>query len=352
MPHSIGGHLIGPGAPVFVIAEIGLNHGGSLERALQLVDAAAEAGASAVKLQTLFADRLVAASCPPPAHVRATSLRSFFAQFELTLDAHRIVVARARAHRLAVMTTPFAEDVIPALDAIGFDAYKIASGDITYDGLIAAAARTRQPLVISTGMSTLAEIRRALRTARNAGNREAAIMHCVSAYPAPAESQNLRAIATLREAFGLATGLSDHGSGLVSAVAAVTLGACLYERHLVLEGDNDAIDRPVSSTPAELATIVQGMAHARLALGSGVKACQPAEAVNVTASRRGLYAARALAVGDVLTSDDIVALRPANQLAPAQAAGLVGTVVDRTLAAGDPFLASDLDVRAAFRSIA
>lgn len=342
MLRKIGTRSVGADAPVFVIAEIGLNHGGSLERALALVDAAASAGASAVKLQTLFADRLVARACPAPLHVQATSLREFFAQFELTIDAHRAVVTRARAHGLAVMTTPFAEDVIPALETIGFDAYKIASGDLTYDGLIATAAATGRPLVMSTGMSTLPEIGHALQVAADAGGREVAVLHCVSAYPTPPASQNLRAIETMRDAFGLPVGLSDHGSGLASAVIAATLGACIFERHLVLEGDDDAIDRAVSSTPTELRAIVAAMAETRLAVGSGVKVCQPAEAGNVAASRRGLYAVRDLRIGDVIGAADVIALRPATTIAPSQVGDLVGSVLARDIAAGEPFQSGDL----------
>src|SRR5688572_15932174 len=154
---EIAGCAIGTHAPVFAIAEIGLNHGGELEQALRMVDAAAQAGASAIKLQTLFADRLVAGSCPPPAHVSVSSLREFFAAFELDADAHRAIVRRARAHGLAVLSTPFSEDVVPMLDALGIDAFKIASGDLTYDGLIVAAVKTGKPVIISTGMSTLEE---------------------------------------------------------------------------------------------------------------------------------------------------------------------------------------------------
>jgi sialic acid synthase SpsE len=342
MLRRIRGHVVGAGTPVFVIAEIGLNHGGSLDKALELVDAAAWAGASAIKLQTLFADRLVASSCPAPAHVEAASLRDFLAQFELNLAAHRVIVAHAREHGLAVMTTPFAEDVIPALDRITFDAYKIASGDVTYDGLITAAARTGQPLVISTGMSSIAEVGHALDVAARAGCGQTAVLHCVSAYPAPPAAQNLRAIQTLSDAFGLPTGLSDHGSGLTSAIASVALGACLYERHLVLENDTDAIDRAVSSTPSELRAIVLAMEQARLAMGSGVKVCQPAEAVNVTASRRGLYATRTIRAGERVTARDVAVLRPMNEVAPSQVPHLLGTVMERDIEAGEPFMASDL----------
>jgi sialic acid synthase SpsE len=343
MLREIGGRRVGPDAPVFVIAEIGLNHGGSLDSALALVDAAAKAGASAVKLQTLYADRLVAAACPAPAHVRASSLREFFAAFELDLDAHQEIVARARRHGLAVMTTPFAEDVIPALAEIGFDAYKIASGDITYLGLIRQVASIGRPVVISSGMSDLADVEAALGAARAAGGNGLAVLHCVSAYPVPSGAENLRAISTLGDAFHLPVGLSDHGGGLVSAVAAVTLGACIYERHLVLEGDTTAIDAAVSSTPGELAAIIRAMEQARRALGSGVKVCQLAEAINVTASRRGLYARRAMRAGEQVSREDVIALRPATRVAPSRIGALVGATLRRDVTAGAPFDVGDLE---------
>lgn len=343
MLREIGGRRIGRDAPVFVIAEIGLNHGGSVARALELVDAAAQAGASAIKLQTLYADRLVAAACPAPAHVRAASLREFFATFELDLDAHKQVAARARRHGMAVMTTPFAEDVVPALAEIGFDAYKIASGDVTYLGLIGKVAATGRPVVISSGMSDLADVSAALHAAREANGRELAVLHCVSAYPVPPGSENLRAIATMADAFEVPVGLSDHGEGLVSAVVAVTLGACIYERHLVLEGDSSAIDAAVSSTPVELAAIVRAMEQTRSALGSGVKVCQAAEAVNVTASRRGLYARRSMRAGELVSKDDVIVLRPATRVAPSRIGALIGSRLMRDVAAGAPFDFGDLD---------
>lgn len=342
MSLEIAGRRIGPSEDVFVVAEIGLNHGGSPSRALDLVDAAAWAGASAVKLQTLQADQLVAADCPPPAHVRARSLSDFFRRFELDRVAHQAVIERARHRGLAVLSTPLAERLVRMLEQVGLDAYKIASGDLTYDGLIEAAARTGKPLIISTGMSSLDEVVRALSVARGAGARHVALLHCVSAYPAPAESQNLRAITTLAEATGVPVGLSDHGSGLVAAVAATTLGACIYERHLVLDDDDDAIDRAVSSTPSELKAIVEAMARTRAALGDGVKRCLPAEEPNVVASRRGLYAARPLRAGQRITAADLIALRPATAIAPSQLGSLVGAIVARDIAAGQPLAPADL----------
>ena len=344
---EIAGRAVGPHVPVFAIAEIGLNHGGDVEQALRLVDAAAEAGASAIKLQTLYADQLVAESCPPPAHVRAASLREFFASFELDTAAHREIVARARAHRLAVLSTPFALAAVPMLEAVGIDAFKIASGDLTYDALIRAVARTGKPMVISTGMATLEEAARALRVAREAGagtgNSGVAILHCVSAYPTPAGSENLRAIETLTRSLGVPVGLSDHSSGgLVSAVAGVALGACLYERHLMLDDGPAAIDAAVSSTPAEFRAIVAAMEQARIALGDGRKRCLPAEAPNVVPSRRGLYARRFMRAGERIAEADVIALRPATALAPADVTRLVGTVLEREVPAGGAFEPGDI----------
>jgi N,N'-diacetyllegionaminate synthase len=322
MLRDIAGRTVGPSARVFVIAEIGLNHGGSVDRALEMVDAAAAAGASAIKLQTLVADELVANSCPAPAHVSATSLREFFASYELDLDAHRAVIARARAHRLAVLSTPFSEGAVA--------------------GLITAAARTGRPVILSPGMSFLPEIIESVAAARAAGADQLAVLHCVSAYPTPAESQNLRAISTLSDTLRMPVGLSDHGTGLHAAIAAVALGACIYERHLVLEQDMTAIDRPVSSTPSELATIIRAMAQTRLALGDGRKVPQLAERPNVIPSRRGLYANRPLQAGTRVEPGDLVALRPASDFSPADLSALLGTTLHADVPAGAPIRADHL----------
>jgi sialic acid synthase SpsE len=339
---EIAGRRVGPGAPVFAIAEIGLNHGGSLDRALAMVDAAAASGASAVKLQTVDADRLVSPHSPAPAHVKVASLRDFFRTFELNWDAHKAVATRARQLGLAVMTTPFFEKAVPVLESLGFDAFKIASGDLTYDGLIAAAAGTGAPLVISTGMADLTETLRAVQLARAAGAGGVGVLHCVSSYPTPVHDENLRAIPTLAAACGVPVGLSDHGRGLPSAVAAVALGADLYERHFVLADDRDAIDLAVSSTPDDFAVIVGAMRDTRAALGDGVKSCRPSEAPNQLPSRRGLYAVRPLAAGHVVRAEDFVALRPGHGLAPSYARDLVGVRLERGMAEGEAFGAADL----------
>ena len=328
----IAGRRIGPGEPLFVIAEIGLNHGGSVDKALALVDAAAAAGASAIKLQTLRAAELVA---PSPT-------REFFARFELDEAAHHAVTARARQHGLAVMSTPLSLSAVDLLEDVGVDAYKIASGDITFLPLIERCAATRKPLVISSGASTLDDVRHAVELAWRGGSTGVAVLHCVSCYPLPAGSENLRAIATMTAALAVPIGLSDHGTDTSAVPVAVALGAALYERHIVLGPDDDAVDAAVSSTPEQLAGVVRVAARAASALGTGAKVCLPAEKHSL-ASRRGLYAARALRAGERVAEDDVIALRPASELMPAQLPLLVGTRLARDVPEGTPFLARDLE---------
>jgi sialic acid synthase SpsE len=342
MLREIGGRRIGAGVPLFVIAEIGLNHGGSLERALAMVDQAAAAGAAAVKLQTIDADRLVAAHCPPPAHVDAASLADFFRRFELTEAAHVAVARRAREHGLAFIATPFSLDAVDMLERVGVDAYKIASGDVTFDALIARCARTGKPLIASTGLSTFTEVSALVDGATAAGCEQLALLHCVSAYPIPAGSENLGAVWTLARTFNLPVGLSDHAPTAAAIPVIIALGASLYERHFVLAGDGDAIDAAVSSTPAALAAIVAVAAETQAALGHGNIVCGPAEAPNLLPSRRALHATRALAAGDVVTEADVVAVRPGVGLPPGRLAELLGTRLARTIGAGAPFMPHDL----------
>jgi N,N'-diacetyllegionaminate synthase len=339
---EIAGRLVGIGHPLFTIAEIGLNHGGSLERAVALVDAAADAGASAVKLQTVIASELVSADAPAPAHVRATSMREFFATFELDEAAHRRLVGRARARGLAVIATPLSESAVDLLNRVGVDAMKIASGDLTWDRLIRRCAATGRPLVMSTGMAALTETRHALASARAAGARHVALMHCVSAYPVPEGSENLRAITTLARSFRVPVGLSDHGADGFALPLAVALGASLYERHIMLTAGDGSIDAGVSSTGAELRCLIRAAARARGALGDGAKSCLPAEAVNRMASRRGLYTTHALPIGHVVSAADVIALRPAAGLDLNRQQHLIGARLERRIESGSPFMEADL----------
>jgi sialic acid synthase SpsE len=342
MSFELRGRRVGPGEPLFVIAEIGLNHGGSRTTAQALIVAAAAAGASAVKIQTLRADTLVAITCPPPAHVEAASLREFFRPFELGERDHEALVADAHRAGLSFMSTPFDEGLVDMLERAGCDAYKIASGDITCRHLLERVARTEKPMVISTGMSNEEDIASALETVRSAGCGPVALMHCVSAYPVPQANQNLRAIASLAARFHVPVGLSDHSTDPSAVALAVALGASLYEKHFMLEGQTDAVDAAVSATPDALAGLIRSAEAAHRALGDGGKRCLPPEAVNLVASRRSLYAARDLRAGDVVAPDDVVALRPASGVDPRSLRRLIGRALTRDVPSGSPFLECDL----------
>jgi sialic acid synthase SpsE len=338
---EIDGRRIAADMPPFVLAEIGLNHGGSVERALALVDAAADSGAHAVKLQTIEAAALVAPSCPAPVHVEAGSLVDFFTTFELGEQAHERLAARARQRGLRLVSTPLSEPSVDLLERLGIDAFKIASGDLTWDGLIARVAATGKPIIMSTGMATLAEVEHALAIARRAGARAIALLHCVSSYPVPPGSENLLAIRTMADRCSVPVGLSDHGGDTFAYPLAVALGASLYERHLVLADDVEAIDRPVSSTPDDLSAAIDAGRRAWTMLGTGRKMCIPAEAPNRTPSRRSLCAARPLAAGTRLSGTDLVALRPATGLPPAHLPQVVGMRLRRPLEQGEA-LTSDV----------
>jgi len=342
---TIGMSTIGGSRPLFTIAEIGLNQGGSMDRAMALVDAAAAAGASAVKLQVLIANELVGPSSVAPAHVQTASLQEFFATFELEEAEYRAVVSRARALGLAVLATPLSLSAVDLLERVGIDAFKIASGDLTWDQLIHRCAATKRPLVISTGMASLSEVAHALAVARMSGAGGIALLHCTSAYPVPPGDENLRAIATLRTSFGVPVGLSDHASDLFAVPLAVAMGASLYERHIVLNAEDGAVDAPVSSTPGEFRALIDNAARAHDALGRGVKVCGKAESANLVASRRSLCAARPLSVGHVVAPGDFIALRPATGLAPVWESALIGTRLRRDLQTGAPFLETDLEAR-------
>jgi sialic acid synthase SpsE len=308
-----------------------------------MVDAAARARVSAVKLQTLDAHLLVAPSCPAPMHVEAASLADFFSRFELDVDAHRLVAARAHQHGLAFLSTPFHEGAVRLLCEVGCDALKIASGDLTHLRLIETAATTGLPLIISTGLSSIDEVALALACARDSGARDVALLHCVSAYPTPRDSANLAAIATLAARLQVPVGLSDHGADALAPALTLALGGSIYERHFVARFEDDAVDRAVSSCAEEFADIVSLAARVQALLGHGRKECLPAEAGNLTASRRGVYACRDLAAGTLLGEADLQMLRPLSEVPAQRWRELLGRRLREPVAAGAAIPATALE---------
>ncbi|MCC7484467.1 MAG: N-acetylneuraminate synthase [Burkholderiales bacterium] len=334
----IARHLVGRGRRCFVIAEAGVNHNGRVELARRMVDAAAAAGADAVKFQTFAADRLAAprarkASYQAKATGREGSQHAMLKALELSAPAHRELQARCRRLGLVFLSTPFDEESADFLEAIGVPAYKLSSGDLTNHPLIAHVAAKGRPLILSTGMATLAEVAAAVAVARR-GRGGLALLQCTSNYPSDPAHANLRVMRTYETRFGVPAGYSDHTPGIAAAIAAVALGAAIIEKHFTLERRLAGPDHASSLEPRELAAMIAGIRVAERALGDGVKAPLAAERPMRAAARKSLHWRRDIAPGARVAARDLVALRPGDGLPPAAIDGLVGRTAVRAARAG------------------
>jgi N-acetylneuraminate synthase/N,N'-diacetyllegionaminate synthase len=326
---TIAGRTIARGQPCFVIAEAGVNHNGDLDLARRLVDAAAAAGADAVKFQTFNATEVAAAGAPKAEYQLETtpvgeSQVEMLRGLELEADAYRTLKARAEKSGLAFLSTPFDRGSVELLDSLGADAFKIASPDLTNFPLLDEVAARSRPVLLSTGLADLGEVEAAVDRLRSGGAIDIVLLHCVSAYPAPPEDANLRAMATMEERLGLGVGYSDHTEGSETALAAVALGAVLLEKHFTLDRSLPGPDQRASMEPEELAALVRAVRRVESALGDGVKRPMPSEESNSAAVRRSLAAADDLPVGVRLTRNMLIALRPATGISPTRVDELVG----------------------------
>lgn len=320
---------------VFVIAEAGVNHNGRLDLALALCDAAKAAGADAVKFQTFRAEDVVTPTAATADYQRtntgATSQFEMIRALELDLEAHARVAAHCAQIGIEFFSTPFSEPAVDELVALRVRRLKLPSGELTNRPLLEHAAATGLPLLVSTGMATLEEVHEALGWIRArwavAGFTtppSLTLLHCTSAYPAPADALNLRAITTLAQATGLPVGYSDHSHGMEAALAAVALGACVIEKHLTLDTALPGPDHRASADPAAFARMVAGIRTVSAMLGDGVKRPQPIEADTRDVARRSIVVVRDLPAGHVLTADDLALRRPGTGLAPALLSALPG----------------------------
>ncbi len=353
----------------WVIAEAGVNHGGSVERALQMIDAAAQAGADAVKFQTFSARRLVSVhAAKAPYQAEATgdeqSQLDMLRALELDHAAHRRLRTRCDERGVEFLSTPFEQDSLRFLvDELGARRLKLGSGELTNAPLLVAAGRTGRPILLSTGMATENEVQAALGAiawgavagtspeapaevpsegafeqafASSAGQellrRDVTLLHCTTAYPTPIRQANLRAITTLRERFGLPVGFSDHTPGTNLALAAVALGARVIEKHFTLDRSLPGPDQAASLTVEELAELVRGVHMVSEALGDGIKAPQPSEAANTPVARKSLVALRPIRAGEPLTPDNLGAKRPGTGRSPFDYWLLLGTPSERDYA--------------------
>ncbi len=341
-PVAIGNLRVGPSSPCLVIAEAGVNHNGKLDMALQLVDAAAEAGADVVKFQTFKSEEVISPAAPKAEYqVRTTGASEtqleMVKKLELPPDAFAVIQRRCRERGILFLSTPFDRSSADLLESLGVVAFKLGSGELTNLPFLRYVAGKGRPLILSTGMSNLEEVATAVQSVYETGNRELILLHCVSNYPADAASVNLRAMKTLEERFGVPTGYSDHTEGIAVPLAAAALGACLVEKHFTLDRNLPGPDHRASLEPAELAAMVRGIRTVEAALGNGIKRAAPEEFSTAAVARRSLTAACDLRAGTRLTEEMIAIRRPGTGLPPSALPQLVGRSLRQDVAAGALF---------------
>lgn len=339
---DIAGRQIGLNQPCFVIAEAGVNHNGSLEMAHQLVDAAAQAGADAVKFQTFKAECLVTVDAPKADYQRQNedtveSSYEMLRRLELSPEAHRSLMADCQRKRTLFLSTPFDEESADLLNDLGVIAFKIPSGEITNLPLLRHISLKGKPLFVSTGMSYLGEVETAVRAIEETGNYDFVLLHCVSSYPADSGDANLKAMHTMAEAFDSLVGYSDHTLGIEVALAAVALGACVIEKHITIDRGLPGPDHQASLEPHEFAELIRGIRKVEASLGHGRKEPVASEENTAAVSRRSLVAARDIQAGTKLTEDMIAIKRPGTGLPPTAQSFVVGRTVRVGVPAGTLF---------------
>lgn len=347
---NVAGRAIGDGAPIFIVAEAGVNHNGDLELARRLVDAAAAASADAVKFQTFRTETLVSRAAPKAAYQRETTgagegQGDMLRRLELGAEEHGLLVQHCAKRGILFFSAPFDEGSADLLETLGVALFKIPSGEITNLPLLRHVAAKRRPIILSTGMSTLEEVERAVVAIREAGNPGLGLLHCLSAYPAPVAEVNLRAMDTLRERFGCPVGFSDHTLGIEIALAAAARGATIIEKHLTLDKSLPGPDHRASLDPGEFAGLVRCVRSVEAALGDGRKRPMPSEVETAAVARKSLVATRAIKAGEVLTREAVAIKRPGTGISPAELERALGRRVRRALAPDDVIGWEALDER-------
>ncbi len=341
-PVTIGRHSVGPDAEPFFIAEMSGNHNASLDRALEIVDAAAEAGAHAVKLQTYTADTITLKSDAPPFRIPASNplwpdrtLWELYDEAHTPWEWHEAIFARAAERGIECFSSPFDPTAVDLLESLGAPAYKVASFELVDLPLIRRMAETGKPIVVSTGMASVMEIAAATDAVRSTGNDQLIVLGCTSEYPAEPSSANLRSLPTLAATFGTLVGLSDHTPGIGVAVASVAFGACFIEKHMTLRRADGGVDSAFSLEPEEVAALVRESKAAWEALGSASIGTKAVEQANKP-FRRSLYVSADVKAGDRVSAANVRSVRPAGGLAPDAFALVEGREFRRDATLGTP----------------
>ncbi len=317
---------------VFIIAEAGVNHNGSLELAKKLIDVAVDAGVDAVKFQTFKADKLVSKGTQKAEYQKQTtaadeSQYDMIKKLELDEDAHRELIAHCKEKKIMFLSTPFDHDSVDLLNNFGMSIFKIPSGEITNLPYLRHIGRLGKEVILSTGMADLGEIEDALDVLMQAGTPKGKItvLHATTEYPCPIGEVNLRAMQTIRNAFGVKVGYSDHTEGIEVPIAAVAMGASVIEKHYTLDRTMEGPDHKASLEPDELKAMSRAIRKIEQALGDGIKKPSRSEAKNIGIARKSMVAAREIKAGELFSIDNIAVKRPGNGISPMRWDEVIGT---------------------------
>ncbi len=340
---SIDGRPIGPEHPPYIVAEMSGNHNGEIERAIRLIDAAKEAGADAVKLQTYTADTITIDHDGPGFVLKgglwdSRRLYDLYQEAHTPWDWHPALFEHARKIGITIFSAPFDSTAVDLLQSLGAPAYKIASPEIVDPALIERCAATGKPLVISTGMASFEEIEAAVETARGAGASQVLVLHCISSYPTPINQAHLSTIGDLARRLNAPVGLSDHTLDTFAAAVAVGQGAVLIEKHFTLARADGGVDSAFSLEPAELKRLVDDSRTAHAALGS--PHYRPTEAEQgMLIARRSLYVVAEIQAGERFTPENVRSIRPSLGLPPKHLPAVLGKTATRDISRGEPLAA-------------
>lgn len=325
---------------IFIIAEAGVNHNGNLGIAKRLVDEAVKAGADAVKFQTFKAEALVRKDAKKADYQMETTEKSesqydMLKKLELTPEMHECLIAYCREKHIMFLSTPFDVDSLHYLVRCGVEIIKIPSGEVTNYPLLREAGRTGKKVIISSGMSTLEEMKEAVAVLRENGSRDITVLHCNTEYPTPYQDVNLQAMMTLKEKLGTEVGYSDHTQGIEVPIAAVALGAAVIEKHFTLDRNMGGPDHKASLEPKELQAMVWAVRNIEEAMGDGRKKPSESEKKNIEIVRKSIVAKCPIRAGEMFTEDNLTTKRPGIGISPMRWNDIVGKTAGRDFAADD-----------------
>jgi N,N'-diacetyllegionaminate synthase len=321
---------------VFIIAEAGVNHNGSIELAKKLIDVASESGADAVKFQTFKADKLVSKSAQKADYQKETTDKTesqfdMIKKLELDLDTHKALISYCKTKNIMFLSTPFDHDSIELLNDLGLEIFKIPSGEITNLPYLRHIGKLNKKVILSTGMADIGEIEDALDVLISSGTKKEniTVLHANTMYPTPMEDVNLKAMVTIGNTFDIAFGYSDHTLGIEVDIAAVAMGASCIEKHFTLDKTMEGPDHKASLEPNELKAMVKAIRNIELALGSGIKKPSLSEMPNMQIARKSIVAKLDIKKGEVLSEEKITIKRPGNGINPMRWDEIVGTIATK-----------------------